>query len=95
MKIKKRNYFIMFGTISIILLIGFIKLIIDVRNQNMYLYNQGVTYLNTGEYKEAMKYFKEIQDYQNYMDVSDLLQKYNICPECGQVIINNKEQNNE
>ena len=95
MKIKNRNYIIIFGIIFIILRIGFAKITIDNRNRFTEIYNKGVIYLNEGKYQKAVECFKEIPDYPNYRDISDLLQEHNICPECGQVLINEKEQNNE
>lgn len=95
MKIKNRDYIIMFGTISVILLIGFAKMAIDIRNSFTEIYNKGVVYLNEGKYQKAVECFKEIPNYLNYRDISDLLQEYDTCPECGQVLINEKEQNNE
>ena len=69
----------------ILFLIVFISFGIYDRNKYKEFYNEGVYLLQEGRYIEAIDSFRNIPNYTNYKDISELFNKYQIpvCPNCG------------
>ena len=75
-------------SILIILLIifTFIMSVVYSRYEYIEAYDEGVSLLESGNYNEAFDQFKRIPNFENYHNVSELLNKYNICPRCGSIL---------
>lgn len=69
----------------ILFLIVFISFDIYDRYKYKEFYNEGVYLLQEGRYIEAIDSFRNIPNYTNYKDISELFNKYQIpvCPNCG------------
>lgn len=84
---SKKNRIII-SLIIIIFLTVFFSFTFYMREKNIKIYNEGVSLLESGKYKEAVERFDDIPDYTNYRDISKLLEKYgfSICPYCGALL---------
>lgn len=69
----------------ILFLIVFFSSAVYKRNKYIEFYNEGVYLLQEGRYTEAIESFRNIPNYIQYKDISELFDEYQIpvCPNCG------------
>lgn len=79
-----------------LLVVGFLTAImfslIAIKDNYNKIYNEGVSFLESGEIDSAIECFDQIPNYIQYKDIKELFIEYeidNICPNCGKSIDHN------
>ena len=82
---SKRFKILVMSSLVILFLIIFFSSAIYKRNEYIEIYNEGVYLLQEGRYTEAIESFRNIPNYIQYKDISELFDEYQIpvCPNCG------------
>lgn len=83
-----KKFRIIISLTIIIFLIVFFSSAFYTREKYIKIYDEGVSLLDAGNYKEAIECFNDIPNYTNYRDISKLLEKhgFSICPYCGSLL---------
>lgn len=72
----------------IIFIISFFASAFYTRNKYIQIYNEGVSLLYEGNHIKAIERFKDIPRYEDYRNISELLDEYYYqhCPYCGNIM---------
>lgn len=83
-----KKFRIIISLMIIVFLVVFFSSAFYTRDKYIKIYNEGVSLLETGNYKEAIECFDDIPSYTDYRDISKLLKKhgFSICPHCGSLL---------
>ena len=86
--ISKFTWFLAIGTglVLIFLVIQLAIFSVETKQTCRDTYNKSLQLFEQGKYTEGFNKLREIPNYENYSGVSELLEKYNICPTCGSIL---------